>query len=270
MNLRWGSPSSVLLNLFYPNRFVPRITPSAAAAEGEFLSVHCICWSGSSLTWTDSMMLNLCSKAPQGLSFSGSSSHTSHQLYDLPERVRRRENFTMILIELWGEGDVSFNVIVAGLEKCSGRTPSQLVLSFGKCGQVCATMMGISSSTGVCVCWRSSKCVSLNVVHSSLNVSHLLFQYPAVHQPETEAQRALGRGADFHLSATWVYAVKSLSSEDEKFLFNWIFSICVFQCTWSTDPWIQSIPTLSSSVSTSKFHSLIAKIWGDFQDRKLC
>lgn len=38
----------------------------------------------------------LCSKASEGLWFFGSTSHTSHQLHDLPERVRQPENKAII------------------------------------------------------------------------------------------------------------------------------------------------------------------------------
>lgn len=67
-----------------------------------------------------------------------------------------------------------FFVFLAGLEKCLGRTHSPQMLSFGKCGRVCATMMGTSSSTGVCVCFNLDLCVSCGTFLSEC----LLFAFP--------------------------------------------------------------------------------------------
>lgn len=96
------SASKSLLTLFCPNRGVPRNKSSTALADSKFLfhfifikHLSCVYFLSQDLK---KMMMNVESNelfsgptAHERLQFSGSSSHTSYQLHDLPEGVREPE-----------------------------------------------------------------------------------------------------------------------------------------------------------------------------------
>lgn len=134
-------------------------------------------------------------------------------------------------------------VFLAGLEKCLGRTHSPQMLSFGKCGRVCVTMMATSSSTGVCVCFNLGLCVSCGTFLSEC----LLFAFPVFCNTSTRDWNTESAGwgrsppPQSHVS---LHA--SLYSEDHILLFNWIVPLVPFSA--------HDLRTPGSSQSSSPVH----------------
>lgn len=73
------------LDCFFSNRIIPRNNTPTAAADGEFPSFHVL---SSCSGVKRSFGFFLSPKASEGFQFSGSGSHASHQLCDLPKGVR--------------------------------------------------------------------------------------------------------------------------------------------------------------------------------------
>lgn len=99
-----------------------------------------------------------------------------------------------------------------------------------------------------CVWVHQDLCLSCGTILSEC-LLFLLFQHSAVHQPETQTQRALGRGTDFHLSAMLVHSVKTLLSV--LVTIKW-FSMTEFYQTVSFST--HDLRTTGSSQSPSSVH----------------
>lgn len=153
-------------------------------------------------------------------------------------------------------------VSLAGLEKCLGRTHSPQMLSFGRCGRLCATTTGTLSLTGACVCLHLDLCGLCRMFLSEC----LLFAFPVFCNISTRGWNTESAGwGHSPPPQSHVSLHASLYRDDHMlfFFFKLNYATCAFQCTWSTAPWIQSILIPSSSAYTSKFQPL-ENILGDF------
>ncbi len=153
------------------------------------------------------ILLVLSPKAAEGLHFTGSSSDTSHQLHDFSEGVRAAE-FCFRSGD-WNQHMVTLCCVSGRLGEVFGPYTQPTDAEFWDMWTSLRYNDGnlvLDRCVCVCVCVFILICCCLSLFCHFWFGLLSLSQYPAVHQPEIETQRAMGRRTHLHLHPTWVHS----------------------------------------------------------------